>query len=208
MMKILTAALLLLVMFSAQAAEWQTVPAITALFASAQMDGTFVVYDPDAQRLRGHNQVRAETRFVPASTFKIANSLIGLSVGAVSSVDEVIPYTGDAEPFIKAWARDMGLRDAIALSNVPIYQALARRIGLSRMQEYVTQLGYGNADIGTQVDQFWLQGPLKISAVEQTQFLYRLTQGALPVPAAVQATVEFTSACPASAVVMMRESQQ
>lgn len=189
MMKPLMAALLLLVILPVQAAEWQTVPAITALFASAQLDGTFVVYDPDAQRLRGHDQVRAETRFVPASTFKIANSLIGLSVGAVSSVDEVIPYTGEAEPFIKAWARDMGLRDAMPLSNVPIYQELARRITLPRMQEALQQLHYGNADTGTVVDRFWLEGPLAISAVEQARFLARLARQQLPLPHNVQLAV-------------------
>lgn len=48
--------------------------------------------------LRGHNQSRAEQRFSPASSFTIANAPIGLSVGAVQSVDEVIPCTGDAHP--------------------------------------------------------------------------------------------------------------
>ena len=68
----------------------------------------------------------------------------------------------------------MGLRDAIKMSNVPIYQELARRIGLERMREGVKKLGYGNMEIGSVVDRFWLAGPLAISAVEQTDFLRRL----------------------------------
>jgi len=171
-----------------QAGGWRDSPEVTVLFGEAGLDGTFVVFDPQAETFTGHDEARASIRFIPASTFKIPNSLIGLASGAVASADEVLPYGGQPQPFPQ-WEKDMSLREAIPISNVPIYQALARRIGLSRMQEYVTRLDYGNADIGTQVDRFWLQGPLKISAVEQTQFLYRLTQGELPVPREIQATV-------------------
>jgi beta-lactamase class D len=110
-------------------------------------------------------------------------------VGAVKTVDEVLPYTGPPQPFIKAWAKDMGLREAIALSNVPIYQELARRIGLDRMRDNVVRMEYGNKEIGTTVDNFWLTGPLKISAIEQTQFLAKLAQDALPFPQEFQKSV-------------------
>ncbi|KAK0358164.1 hypothetical protein LTR94_036533, partial [Friedmanniomyces endolithicus] len=36
-------------------------------------------------------------------------------------------------------------------------------------------------DAGSVIDAFWLDGPLKISALEQTRFLGRLAQGKLPV---------------------------
>jgi beta-lactamase class D len=55
------------------------------------VEGTFVLLDGRSGELRGYNRSRAEQRFSPASTFKIANALIGLSVGAVPSVDAVIP---------------------------------------------------------------------------------------------------------------------
>ena len=83
----------------------------------------------------------------------------------------------------------MGLRDAIRISNVPIYQELARRIGLERMRQNVAKLGYGNKDIGTTVDTFWLHGPLKISAVEQTRFLAKLAEKTLPYPKKFQQEV-------------------
>ncbi|MBD3824082.1 MAG: class D beta-lactamase, partial [Epsilonproteobacteria bacterium] len=51
-------------------------------------------------------------RYFPASTFKIANSLIGLSSGAVKSVDEILPYKGPAKPYIPEWEEDMGLTKA------------------------------------------------------------------------------------------------
>jgi beta-lactamase class D len=151
------------------------------LFRDAGVTGTFVLYDVAAEQLVGHNRERAYTQFIPASTFKVANLLIGLSVGAAKGVDEVLPYGGNPQP-VKAWKRDMSLGEAIALSNIAIYQELARRIGLARMRDAVAAIDYGNGEIGTVVDRFWLVGPLKISAVEQTRFVSRLAQGTLPFP--------------------------
>lgn len=170
------------------ALDFKEPPVIAHAFAKADVKGTFVLYDVNAQTMSVFNKPRAETRFYPASTFKIPNSLIGLSTGAVSTVDEVFPYDGQPQ-FLKSWERDMGLRDAIKVSNVTVYQALARRIGLPAMQYNVSKLGYGNAEVGQVVDNFWLKGPLKISALEQVQFLARLAQGQLPFSLEHQAKV-------------------
>jgi beta-lactamase class D len=175
---------------SADAAEWEESARIGRIFKSAGVNGTFVLYDVVARKDIGHNRIRAEKRYLPASTFKIPNSLIGLFTGAVNSVDEVLPYTGPPNPYIKAWGKDMALREAIRLSNVPIYQELARRIGLERMRDGLERLDYGNKEIGPAVDTFWLKGPLKISAVEQTRFLASLAQGTLPFPKALQESVQ------------------
>jgi beta-lactamase class D len=166
----------------AAAEPWREELAVAALFRQAGVEGSFVLLDERSRELRGYNQRRAEQRFSPASTFKIANALIGLSMGAVRSVDEVIPYTGDANPFMREWLEPMGLRGAMKVSNVPIYQELARRIGLQRMGEAIVRLGYGNQQIGSDVTTFWLRGPLAISAVEQTRFLSRLAHQTLPFP--------------------------
>jgi beta-lactamase class D len=172
----------------AHAIDWHDSPEVAKLFDTAGLQGTFVLYDAAANRFSGHRRERAETRYIPASTFKIANSLIGLSVGAVQNVDEVLPYGGQPQRF-KEWEQDMGLRTAIRVSNVPVYQELARRIGLERMRAGVHRLGYGNMEVGDVVDRFWLVGPLQISAIEQAQFLARLAQDQLPLSADIQAQV-------------------
>jgi beta-lactamase class D len=173
----------------AAAEPWREEPAVAALFRQAGVEGTFVLLDERSDTLRGTNRARAEQRFSPASTFKIANALIGLSLGAVRSVDALIPYTGDANPFMREWLEPMGLRGAMKVSNVPLYQELARRIGLQRMREAIGRLGYGNQQIGTNVTTFWLRGPLAISAVEQTRFLSALAHRTLPFPAQAQRQV-------------------
>ena len=185
----LIAAALLALPTTAGATPWRDEPAVTSLFRDAGADGTFVLLDERRGELRGHNRRRAEQRFSPASSFKIANALIGLSLGAVASVDEVIPYTGDTNPFMREWLEPMGLRGAMRVSNVPLYQELARRIGLVRMREAITRLNYGNEQIGSTVTTFWLRGPLAISAVEQTRFLSGLAHQQLPFPRSAQQQV-------------------
>lgn len=153
--------------------------ALNQLFDQAGVQGTFVLYDVRQKKYTIHNRERSKERFVPASTFKIPHTLIGLSVGAVETVDEIVPFGGEPQPF-KSWEKDMSLRNAIKISNVAIYQELAVRIGLKRMQEKVIQMGYGNMEVGASISDFWLKGPLKISAVEQADFLSKLATTALP----------------------------
>ena len=58
-----------------------------------------------------------------------------------------------------------------------------------RYREWLAKLNYGNAEVGDVVDRFWLDGPLKISAVEQAQFVAALAQGKLPASTHTQAIV-------------------
>ncbi|UXY15063.1 class D beta-lactamase [Chitiniphilus purpureus] len=164
-------------------------PGWGALFERHGLHGTFVLYDVAAERTYVWNAGRARTRYTPASTYKIPNSLIALETGAVKDLDEVIPY-GGGPTFLPQWAHDMALPEAIRVSNVPVYQQVARRIGHARMNFWVQRLGYGNQRIGHVIDQFWLQGPLAISALEQTRFLARLAQGHLPLSVRSQALVQ------------------
>jgi beta-lactamase class D len=148
---------------------------LEAVFAENGLAGTFVLYDVAADHLTLVNAKRAERRFVPASTFKIANTVIALETGVVKDENEIIPYGGQPQPF-KTWEKDMSMREATALSAVPIYQELARRIRLERYREWLARLDFGNRQTGTIVDTFWLDGPLEISAVEEARFVTRLAQ--------------------------------
>jgi len=70
------------------ALDMETSQKLDKVFSDAGINGTFVLYDVTANRLVVHAPIRAEKRFIPASTFKIPNSLIGLSTGAVGSVEK------------------------------------------------------------------------------------------------------------------------
>lgn len=187
-MRLLFAVMLLPACVLAQAAEWKESAQLSQLFKREGVNATFIVHDLAADTYTVHDRQRAQTRYVPASTFKIANSLIGLSAGVVDNVDQVLPY-GGGPTRRPEWAQDMSLRDAIRVSNVPVYQGLARRIGIERMRAGLRSFEYGNMDPGAVVDTFWLDGPLAISALEQTVFLDKLVQDKLPVPKAAMAAV-------------------
>ena len=149
---------------------WQEVPQITDLFHSAGINGTFIVRNPTDEQIYVYNSERAKTRYSPASTFKIPNSLIGFETGAIRDTSEVFPYNGQPQ-FRKEWEHDMTIGEALAVSNVTVYQEIARRVGLPVMQDFLRRMAYGNQETGPTVDEFWLKGPLAISAAEQLRVM-------------------------------------
>jgi beta-lactamase class D len=142
-------------------------------------DGAFTLYDLNRNQYLRYNPERCAERFLPASTFKILNSLIGLETGVIPDENYVIPWDGTQYDF-PSWNRDQTLKTAIRDSVVWYYQELARRVGRERMQSYVDAADYGNRDISGPIDSFWLNGALRISADEQVDFLMRLFRDELP----------------------------
>src|SRR4051812_2781919 len=143
--------------------------------------GTFVGYKIDDYLIIASDTERSGQAFLPASTFKIPNSLIALETGVVEDPDTNLFKWDGVKRGIEAWNRDHTLRSAIAASAVPVYQEIARRIGPERMQKYVDLFEYGNRNIGGGIDQFWLTGDLRIDPVQQIDFVDRLRRGVLPV---------------------------
>lgn len=143
--------------------------------------GAFAAFRTDDQQVIASDHSRARDPVLPASTFKIPNSIIALETGVVSDPDkDIFKWDGKTHP-IENWNKDHTLRTAIAVSAVPVYQEIARRIGKERMQKYVDMFEYGNRNIGGGIDRFWLTGDLRISPLEQIAFLDRLRRRALPV---------------------------
>ena len=155
--------------------------ALAKHFADEGTVGTFVGYKVEDYLVVASDKNRSGEGRLPASTFKIANSLIALETGVVEDPDKDVFKWDGVERAIAAWNKDHTLRSAIAVSAVPVYQEIARRIGEARMQKYVDLLDYGNRDIGGGIDQFWLTGALRIDPVQQVDFVDRLRRGVLPV---------------------------
>ncbi|WP_419912192.1 class D beta-lactamase [Hoeflea sp.] len=163
-------------------------PELAKAFSERNVDGAFVLLDVAANELHAVNPSRLAQRRFPASTFKIANSLIALETGAVRDENEIIPYGGKPQP-VKAWERDMSMRAAVRVSNVPVFQELANRIGADAYAQWLEKLDYGNRMTGGNKEAFWLRGPLEISPLEQVEFVAALARGTLPASSENQATV-------------------
>ena len=158
------------------------------IFDDENVVGTFALREVGSGQTFVWDTDRVEQRQLPASTFKILNSMIILQTGVAADVDEVVPWDG-VERQIEAWNQDHSLRSGIEVSAVWMYQERARQVGEERMAEWVTAAGYGNADIGGGIDQFWLDGDLRISPLEQLDFLEQMVTGDLPFDPEVVADV-------------------
>lgn len=155
-------------------------------FEQLGVNGSIIIYDLNGDRTYQYNPSRNDTAFLPASTYKIPNSLIALETGVIKDDVAVLTWDGiergfNGSPFAQ-WNQDLNIRLAFKYSAVWFYQVLARRIGHQRMQDFVNQIEYGNQNIGTEedIDKFWLSGELRITPREQIAFLRRLYQNDLP----------------------------
>jgi len=156
----------------------------------AKSDGCFIVYDLKRDRYIRYNPDHCQKRFIPASTFKIFNSLVALETKAIANENIVIPWDGVVNNEFLEWNQDQTMRTAFKRSVVWFYQELARRVGNERMRKYIQASGYGNQDIGDRIDTFWLKGKLRISPEEQIKFLVMLYKENLPFAPAVMQTVK------------------
>jgi beta-lactamase class D len=121
---------------------------------------------------------QARRRVTPCSTFKIANAVIGMETGAVAGPDHVMRYDEGKYPqtgfWVKAWGKDLDLREAFRISAVWYFREMAMAVGREKMQGFLDRVGYGNRDTSGWAAPFWLGSSLRISAVEQVEFLDRL----------------------------------
>ena len=186
--RLATSLLLLFTGLTASAAETVAMPQWRRHFHAKGVEGTFVLFEPLEDRYRVLDTARAQRRFLPASTFKIANALIGLEVGSIADEHEVFAWDGRPKPFA-AWERDQTLDAGMRESVVWMFQEVARRTGRARMREWLERLEYGNRDVSGGIDLFWLQGGLRVSAMEQVAFLHRLSEGRLPMTQRAQRLV-------------------
>jgi beta-lactamase class D len=144
-----------------------------------EANATFVLFDLNQNTYIRYNPKRSAERFLPASTFKIINSLIGLETGVIPDEKYVIQW--DGTPYdVPSWNQDHTLKTAIRNSVIWYYQELARRVGKEQMQESIDAIDYGNRDLSGAIDTFWLEGGLRISADEQVDLLKRLYANQLP----------------------------
>lgn len=149
------------------------------IFERENVNGCFTIYDFNNDKLLNYNTIRLDSAFLPASTFKIINSMVALETGVIKNEKEIIKWDSTIR-FVDSWNQDHNLETGIKNSVVWFYQELARRIGQDKMKYWVEKANYGNKDIGGEIDLFWLNGNIRITANQQIDFLKRLYLNQLP----------------------------
>jgi len=157
-------------------------------FDAKNVQGCFTMLNNTDGKVTVYNMELDTMRMTPASTFKMANALIGLQTGIVTDENMLIKWDGITRDN-KDWNKDLSLKEAFKVSSVPYFQELARRIGKDTMQRWIDSLAYGNKNIQGPIDSFWLNNQLKISPDEQLGFLKKLYFDQLPFRKTVHQTV-------------------
>lgn len=152
-------------------------PDFEKFFAKYGAEGCFVMYDLKEGSYVRYNPARCDEGFLPASTFKIFNSLVALETGVAPDEHMILRWDGVKRG--GAWDEDHDMRMAFKNSTVWYYKEIARRIGEKRMQYYIDREGYGNRNIGGGIDAFWLNGEMRITANQQIELLKKLHAGEL-----------------------------
>jgi beta-lactamase class D len=148
-------------------------------FKENKVEGCFALLDNGTGLFTVYNLPRyRDSAFLPASTFKIVNSLIGLQTGKITNDSMVIKWDGINRGRSEC-NRDMSMYDAFRISCASWYQELARRIGKDTMQHWLDSLSYGNRKI-SKVDTFWLDNTLKVKPDEELGLVKRLYFNQLP----------------------------
>ncbi len=148
-------------------------------FDENKVEGCFTMLNNSDGKVTVYNMKLDTMRFLPASTFKIVNSLIGLETGVISDEKMVIKWDS-IKRWNEDWNKDLTMEEAFKVSSVNYYQEVARRIGKDTMQTWLDSLNYGNLKTGKYIDSFWLDNSMKISPDEQLGLVKRLYFDQLP----------------------------
>jgi beta-lactamase class D len=165
------------------------VPELKTIFERYGMTGTIIILDKNKDEFFGYNTLKWETGYLPASTFKIANSLIGLETGAIDT-NQIFEWNGEKRS-LSQWEKELTLTEAFRVSCVPCYQEVARKIGAENMNKWLGKLGYGHMVVTPEtIDRFWLEGGSQVTPREQVDFIRRLYDEKLPLAASTMKYVK------------------
>lgn len=154
------------------------------LFDSLGVSGSVTVYDLQSDRWYFTDTADARRPALPASTFKILNSLIALEYKAVANEFEVLRWDGQPKmhlgKVIEAWNHDADLRAAFRNSTIWFYVEIAKRIGRKRYKKILRKCKYGNGVLTEKGTDFWNYGDFAITPINQVEFLKKLYYNQLP----------------------------
>ncbi|MEM9327553.1 MAG: penicillin-binding transpeptidase domain-containing protein [Bacteroidota bacterium] len=153
-------------------------------FDECGVTGSITIYDVQRKLWMTNDIKDSQHATLPASTFKIVNSLIAFETGTVRDEYEIIPWIDDYDtlrygnrPEIY---RDMNLEDAFKQSAVWVYVEVAKKIGKERYRDWLTRIGYGNVDVSIDDPDFWNFGDMAISPVNQIEILKGIYEEIFP----------------------------
>ena len=153
-------------------------------FEECGVTGSITLYQAETSQWITSDATEMDRYSLPASTFKIPNSLIILEEGLVTNPDATIPWNQQIDSIKYGYRPDLyqplSLRKAFYKSAVWFYLEMARQIPRERYKTWLAACGYGNGDLSFEEEDFWNFGPFGVTPRQQIQFLNGLHQETLP----------------------------
>ena len=153
-------------------------------FEDCGIKGSITIFDYQRNTWMSNDIKDSQFATLPASTFKIVNTLIALETGVVKDEEEIIPWITDYDTLKYSHRpniyHSMSMKEAFRLSAGWAYVELAKKIGKARYKDYLTRIGYGNVDLSIDDPDFWNFGDFAISPTNQVEVLIDIYEENLP----------------------------
>ncbi|MCW8931254.1 MAG: class D beta-lactamase [Gammaproteobacteria bacterium] len=153
---------------------------IAKLYQSHGITGSLMIQSLDGEHEYQYNSNMNDKGYIPASTFKIPNTLIALEEGVIKDQNSLIKWDNVKRDY-DAWNKDQTLKTAFSVSCVWCYQKFSRKIGEKKYKDYLSRFDYGNGKTGEDISTFWLEGDLRMSVRQQIIFLKKVYKQKLPI---------------------------
>ena len=159
------------------------------IFDENKITGSITVYDYKNKICIYSDEKDSKVRKLPASTFKIPNSLIFLEEEVVKDENEVVKWD-EVKRYNENWNKDLNLREAFEYSSLWFYMKGAEQIKSEKYKEYLKEFSYGNQVVPEKNNSFWVDRSLEISPEEQINFLVNLYEEKFPLSEKTYRTVK------------------
>lgn len=136
-------------------------------------DGCAVLYDQRADRYTVYSKDEVFRRVPPCSTYKPYSALNALELKLITPAENEIFWDGTVNS-IQTWNRNHTLRSAMQESVNWYFQTLDRMAGAAQLELFFRHIGYGNCQLGNNLENLWYGSGVKISAMEQVGLLREL----------------------------------
>lgn len=159
-------------------------PAWPDYFNDCDVKGSITIFDYGRQKWISSDIHDSNTPTLPASTFKIINTLIVLETGTIKSVEDIVVWPGKIDTSKYGYRpeifKNLTLHEAFKQSAGWAYVELAKKIGKDRYRFYLDKCNYGNLDLSINDDDFWNFGSFAISPINQIEILKGIYEETLP----------------------------
>ncbi|MCC5942246.1 MAG: class D beta-lactamase [Balneolaceae bacterium] len=153
-------------------------------FDNLGLDGSTTIYDYNNQEWIYTDRQDAKRATLPASTFKIPNSLFAIEYKVVQNEYEIFEWDGEPKKHlgnvVNAWNQDTDLKSAYKHSTIWFYEEVAKQIKRDHYKKTLNKIGYGNGNYDEKGVDFWNYGEFAVTPKNQIEFLIRLHENRLP----------------------------